>query len=159
MRGESFDMRYEIPFLLVCSVTVFTLLGSSRRRNAQATNFKVSRNSHRIIESDSILAFGQGNDDHIFETKLNLKEAFHFFRRSSLPPSIQLLSPGFVTPRAASPLTERINPQHLKANVTFNRARRAFNALDLKLITSTFTSANDSPPGHARAVNLTADPR
>jgi hypothetical protein len=64
-------MRYEIPFLLVCSVTVFTLLGSSRRRNAQVTNLKVSRNSYRIIESDSILAFGQGNDDHIFETKLN----------------------------------------------------------------------------------------
>jgi len=55
--------------------------------------------------------------------------------------------------------TDRINPQHLKANVTSNQARRASNDLDLVSIASTFTPASDSPPGHARAVNLTADPR
>jgi hypothetical protein len=89
MLGENFDMRYEIPFLLVCSVTVLHCLGSSRR-NAQITNLKVSRNSNRIVESDSTFAFSQGNDDHIHETKLNLQEASHFFRRSSLHPAFAL---------------------------------------------------------------------
>jgi hypothetical protein len=36
------------------------------------------------------LAVVQGNDHHICETKLNLKEARHFFRRSSLHPAFAL---------------------------------------------------------------------
>lgn len=41
--------------------------------------------------------------------------------------------------------------------MTSNRARRAYNTLDLRSIASTFASVCDSRPrpGHARAVNLT----
>lgn len=90
-------MRYEIPFLLVCSVTVLQCMGSSRR-DAQVTNLKAPRDdSYSVLESGSTLEVGQGDDGRICETLLNFKEVCHFSRRSSPPSSF---CPGYVTPSA-----------------------------------------------------------
>ena len=152
-------MRYEIPFLLVCSVIVLQCVGSSRR-NAQVTNLKAPRDdSYSILESGSSLAVGEGDDCRICETILNLKEVCHFSRRSSCP-----LRRAFAlaTLRQAqcsfTSLTKRIDPQY-RSQGQRDLQRRASNALDLRSIASTLAPACDIRPGHARAVNLTADPR
>ena len=153
-------MRYEIPFLLVCSVTVLQCMGSSRR-DAQITNLKAPRDdSYSVLESGSTLEVGQGDDGRICETLLNFKEVCHFSRRSSPPSSF---CPGsLATLRQAqcsfTSLTKRIDPQY-RSQGQRDLQRRASNALDLKSIASTLAPACDIRPGHARAVNLTADPR